>query len=320
MSLLSYLWPDARLEHVSKTAAAGYIKLGPAVTPHIASAGSDEFKQWLASASPDPVPERFAGELLSAPALEFRDGVVEWALETQTLKLVQWLHATRPGLFYKRDLHEGAYEVPQSDVYGLALEHRRLDVLKWWIPLAYDHFDGHNLYSSLQWYVVEVAGEFSLKALRWLLDEGLRFTLDDLGSALSHGNMAAAELMWQTLKDGPRLPVYSLLSRNTDADTVRALEWAHAYGILATENLFVQAASLGQKVVEWAYENRESLGLKPGVHGDAFIRARTPARRNWLYERKAFVGTHVRVPSCTTAAVKEWLRAREDLSLEYDFE
>jgi hypothetical protein len=122
-------------------------------------------------------------------------------------------------------------------------------------------------------------------------------------------------LVWLS---GRELHLSALFDPRDASKMVRILEWLLARSLLETEDLLVEASSASLAVLEWVYENREHLGLKAGEHGQAYMHARTPARRNWLYDRKEFVGVSIRVPPYSTASVREWLRARPDLVLTYE--
>jgi hypothetical protein len=113
MSFLNYFWSDPRLEHVSSAAAAGFINASSLTPRFLRVDASAELRAWASAvvddadepeSKPVAVPAEFAGELLALPTLTFLPGVVEWAIGSQSLEFVKWLHGVRPSLFYKAEL------------------------------------------------------------------------------------------------------------------------------------------------------------------------------------------------------------------------
>jgi hypothetical protein len=330
MSFLNYFWSDPRLEHVSSAAAAGFINASGLTSRFLRVEASPELRAWAAAVSdaahaddeskPTSVPAEFAGELLALPTLTFLPGVVEWAIGSQSLEFVKWLHEVRPSLFYSILLSEYDYDGNSSeypDVRVLAFQYERLDVLQWWIPLICG-FEGYGFhYGELVDQVVRTDSDFARSVLSWLADYDFEFSSAHLANALLSENWRTAELLEQIVP-ARKLHLSALFDPRDASKMVRILEWLFARSLLETDGIFVEASSTSLAVLEWVYENREQLELKAGEHGQAYMHARTPARRNWLYDRKEFVGVSIRVPPHTSASVREWLRARPDLVLTYE--
>jgi hypothetical protein len=324
MSFLNYFWSDPRLEHVSSAAAAGFISASSLTPRFLRVEASPELRAWASAGTeadtsePRPVPAEFAGELLALPTLDFLPGVLEWAISTQSLECVKWLHGVRPSLFYSILLNDYECDCAEyPDVRVLAFENSRLVVLQWWLPLICG-FDGHEFhYGELVDQAVRTDSDFARSVLSWLADSDFEFTSAHLINALLHENWCTAELLEQVIS-ARKLHLSAMFDPRDAAKMVRILEWLFERDLLETEGIFVEAASASLAVLEWVYENREQLGLKAGEHGQAYMHARTPARRNWLYDRKDFVGVSIRVPPYRTASVREWLRARPDLVLTYE--
>lgn len=325
MSFLNYFWSDPRLEHVSSAAAAGFISAASLTPRFLRVEASPELRAWASALESDSdgkpvaVPAEFAGELLALPTLDLLPGVVEWAIGTQSMEFIKWLHVVRPSLFYSILLSEYNYDccAEYPDVRVIAFEKERLDVLQWWIPLI-GGFEGYGFhYGELVDQAVRTDSDFARSVLSWLADSDFEFSSAHLVNALLHENWRTAELLEQVVS-ARKLHLSALFDPRDASKMVRILEWLFARSLLETDGIFVEASSASLAVLEWVYENREQLGLTAGEHGQAYMHARTPARRNWLYDRKDFVGVSVRVPPHTSASMREWLRARSDLVLRYE--